>query len=95
MNEPVVIGLEIIPLYKQVESSHSETQSCSEAAPNTMHHFLELTHQCEHGEHSFDHHGVPALTAGAPIRKPSLQECQEGLNAYRLFNDKERHVRGY
>ena len=51
MNEAALIGLQTIPLHKQIEGSHGEGQAHAEVLPYPMHYLLEMTYQSEHGEH--------------------------------------------
>ena len=62
MNEAALIGLQPIPLHKQVEGSHSESQAHGEVLPYPMHYLLEMTHQSEHGEHCLHPHTLVPLT---------------------------------
>ena len=58
----VFIGLQSIPLHKQIEGSHSEGQAHAEVIPYSMRYFLEMTYQSEHGEHHLHPHTLVPLT---------------------------------
>ena len=70
VNIAAFIGLQSIPLHKQIEGSHSEGQAHGEILPYPMHYLLEMTYQSEHGEHCLHPHTFVPL--------PTLAEFEVG-----------------
>ena len=65
MYESVVVRFQTDPLRQDVEGSYCESQSSTEIVPSTMHHFLEVTDQGEHGKDRLHHHAfvpLPTIT---------------------------------
>lgn len=70
MDKAIVIGLKAMPLHQDVKQSHRIPEMAFEIGPNSMRHFLEVTHGRQHRQHDFNQH------AGIPLT--SLAEFQVG-----------------
>src|SRR5215510_6660719 len=75
------IGEEAMPLDEDIKGSHSEGEAGVEVLPDSVHDFLEMAHDGQHGEHRLDEHTVLPLAARTQfeVRRVPLGSMEGGI----------------
>src|SRR5215471_10679620 len=75
------IGKEAMPLDEDIKGGHGEGEAGVEVLPDSVHDFLEMAHDGQHGEHRLDEHTIlprAALTQ-FEVRRVPLGSMEGGI----------------
>jgi hypothetical protein len=70
-----------MPLDEDIKRGHGEGEAGVEVLPDSVHDFLEMAHDGEHGEHRLDEHTAPLLAARTQfeVRRVPLGGMEGGI----------------